>query len=347
MPFFSKITAWRKNWHLRFFRYRLFFRLLLLQARLRKKIVVVCRSAGMGDVIGTLPTCRYLALKHLDRQFVYVTHPLFAPLLQMADFSMQIISDKHATLPVISKLFFPSYRPVCADDRLQKPIVNFIQDFALSCGASISIDEKPQLHPPAELLKKIEAQAQEMAAGRPIVTFHTGPTDRVREWPRANWIELTTFLAELGVFVAQLGVDYHTRWGKHDSSHIIGTQSFLNQLSLAETACWIALSDVFVGVDSGLLQMAVALDRPVVAITGPTDMRFRFAPNSRAILVRARGLDCLGCHHRIPRLHWNTGCPFNIACMRQVGALEVFHAVRSVLQSPEIGPTGDPPLDDA
>jgi hypothetical protein len=39
-------------------------------------------------------------------------------------------------------------------------------------------------------------------------------------------------------------------------------------------------------------------------------------------------VDCLGCHHMpTGQLHWRTGCPHDILCMRKIAAEDVFAAL--------------------
>jgi hypothetical protein len=58
---------------------------------------------------------------------------------------------------------------------------------------------------------------------------------------------------------------------------------------------------------------------------------FRFRPDLRVTAIRAEGLPCIGCHHRVPRLHWHTGCPFDILCMRTVEPAAVAQAIAASL----------------
>jgi len=322
--------GWRQNWLARYRRYDLLFRLIFLQLRLGRKIVVALRQAGMGDVIATLPTCRELKRRHPDRVFVYVTHPAFASLLALAGFSPRVVTARTGDLPNLSRFFFTSYRLVCADDANRAPTASFIEDFAASCGVTLPPGSKPTLEPPPALLGKIGAEAAAARSGRPLILLHVGPTAKVKEWPRDKWIALVDLLNQSGCVVAQVGVDSHTQWGSVESTLLPGAHSLLNTLTLAETACWIRQAQLFVGIDSGLVHMAVAVGTPAVLIEGPTDM-FHFRPDLPVIPVRAENLPCLGCHHHVPRLHWHTGCPFDILCMRTLDAAAVARAVAASL----------------
>jgi len=41
---------------------------------------------------------------------------------------------------------------------------------------------------------------------------------------------------------------------------------------------------------------------------------------------------CLFCHHASPRGHWQTGCPNDIRCMKELDVPTVFDAVKKMLQ---------------
>jgi hypothetical protein len=37
-------------------------------------------------------------------------------------------------------------------------------------------------------------------------------------------------------------------------------------------------------------------------------------------------VECQGCYHRLPRLHWVTGCPHDIKCMKTLPVDAVLNA---------------------
>jgi heptosyltransferase-2 len=66
---------------------------------------------------------------------------------------------------------------------------------------------------------------------------------------------------------------------------------------LGDAVALIALADAVVTNDSGLMHVAAALERPQVALYGPSDPVFTPPLNSRARILRL-GLDCSPCHQR-------------------------------------------------
>ena len=92
-----------------------------------------------------------------------------------------------------------------------------------------------------------------------------------------------------------------------------GVKSFVDQLTLRETAEVIAAAGAFVGNDSGLSHIAAAVGTPTVMIFGPTPDRTlgRFPPNVR---VLRRGASCEPCWFG-SRLR---DCAGRIDCLAQV-----------------------------
>ena len=72
--------------------------------------------------------------------------------------------------------------------------------------------------------------------------------------------------------------------------------------------------------------MAGAVGTPCVGLFGPTEPSLIFSNPERAVGVFHR-VECSFCHHRHPRLHWQSGCPHNIRCMKELTVEQVFDAV--------------------
>ncbi len=89
-------------------------------------------------------------------------------------------------------------------------------------------------------------------------------------------------------------------------------------------AAVVALADVVLCHDSAATHLAVALDRPLVCLVGPTNAQ-RTGPYCRPQDVVSLGLDCAPCYFR--RL---SQCPHNHRCMRELGSDAVLSAVERV-----------------
>jgi ADP-heptose:LPS heptosyltransferase len=214
---------------------------------------------------------------------------------------------------------------------------HFLQSYARRSGVSVS-GEHPRLEiAPAVLEKVVQLRKKWNLQGRPLILIHTGPSYPVKHWPRANWNALVEKIkVATGGAVAQLGAraGSYAQAAADDFQPVPGTVCLVNQLSLPETVALIAQADLFVGLDSGLLHIAASTRTPAVGLWGPTSAKFLFLESESKFFVTS-SVDCQGCHHRVPRLHWFTGCPYEIRCMRDILPETVLQACLTGLTSPK------------
>jgi ADP-heptose:LPS heptosyltransferase len=186
-------------------------------------------------------------------------------------------------------------------------------------------------HPELTVSEPVHAKVRQVLAAKglgadSLILIHTGPSWPVREWPQENWQQLIADLRQRGhTNIGQLGVSRYLNFGQVDISIVPGAQSLVNQFSIEECIAVIGQARLFVGIDSGLLHIAAATRTPSVGIFGMTLPEYRFSESFRHDFVLNR-VDCCGCEHRKPRLHWVTGCPNDIKCMRTLPVGEVLRA---------------------
>jgi ADP-heptose:LPS heptosyltransferase len=94
------------------------------------------------------------------------------------------------------------------------------------------------------------------------------------------------------------------------------------KINLRELAAVLKKAKLFVGIDSGVMHMASALDIPTVGIFGPTDPLY-VAPQNKQSLVVRQDLACSPCYLRSP-------C-YNRICLEDLDAEAVLGACRKVL----------------
>jgi len=99
----------------------------------------------------------------------------------------------------------------------------------------------------------------------------------------------------------------------------------VDAFSVEECIAAIASAKLFIGIDSGLLHIAAGTGTPAVGLFGMTLPEYRFSRSFRAGFVTNR-VECAGCEHRKPRLHWVTGCPYDIKCMQTLAVETVLAA---------------------
>lgn len=95
------------------------------------------------------------------------------------------------------------------------------------------------------------------------------------------------------------------------------------RFGLRALAALLMRADLFVGIDSGVMHLASALDAPVVALFGPTDPVLVGPQNKRSVVVR-HDMPCVPCY-------LNRSCTA-VECMRNLEVDEVMDACVRLMQ---------------
>lgn len=121
----------------------------------------------------------------------------------------------------------------------------------------------------------------DLPADTPLVVLHPGATNgSAKRWPAASWATVAASLAGLGTTVVIVGGPEDQALGAV-IARAAGSEAppparraihdRTGRTTIDDLAGLLVAADVVVTGDSGPLHLAVALDRPVVAIHGPTD----------------------------------------------------------------------------
>ncbi|MFA6468157.1 MAG: glycosyltransferase family 9 protein [Bacteroidota bacterium] len=105
--------------------------------------------------------------------------------------------------------------------------------------------------------------------------------------------------------------------------------NFAGEFSLLESAAALEFCDAVVTNDSGLMHLAAAKQKKIVAIFGSTVKEFGFAPyGTESIVVEKNDLDCRPCTHigkkECPKIHFK--------CMTDIDVDTVFTSVAALLK---------------
>lgn len=318
--------------------------LLPVILRTGRRPVIFSRHSGMGDIICTIPAARGLMKRHPGAVFIYNCHAEFASIPKLAGVAQHFTSLKHIGLVghwyrfFLAGFYHFSHGDDSADSGCHEPMITeFLRQFGLPLS-----EEHPELPVrPAAREKADSVFSQKNLDVSKLVLIHPGPSWPVREWPLENWTQLVSKLRERGyTSIAQLGVGRYLNFGKVEVPLIPGTVSLLDAFTVEECIAAIARAKLFIGIDSGLLHIAAATRTPSVGIFGPTLPEYRFSKQFRKDFVLSH-IECVGCEHRKPQLHWITGCPYDIKCMKTIDVDEVWQAGLIKLESTKIAsPTG-------
>ena len=161
---------------------------------------------------------------------------------------------------------------------------------------------------------------------KPVVLLCPGASyGPAKRWPAASFSELATSLQDkIGAEILVAGSRQDAELGEAIAAGM-GTKPALltgktTLLQLAEIAAHAAL---VVSNDSGLMHLANALHRPVIAIFGPTDPR-RTGPYQEPSLVLKKEVPCWPCFYRT--------CPYEHQCMTAITPEEVLHACLEIIR---------------
>lgn len=152
-----------------------------------------------------------------------------------------------------------------------------------------------------------------------------------KRWPEENYGELARMLTAEGTSLLLFG-------GEEDCGTAAAIRmaapgrvhDLTGRLTLLETAAAMEHCRAVIANDSGLMHMATAMRRPVVALFGSTVREFGFFPyHSPAAILETEGLRCRPCTHigraRCPKGHF--------ACMRAITPRDVIAALDEVLST--------------
>ena len=215
------------------------------------------------------------------------------------------------------------------DDMPPRPMVSFYAALAQAPDAPLKRDlPRPKLSVSDEQIAAICARSG-LALERPLVAFAPGAEfGAAKRWPAEHFA---------GLAQAILAADPQTQivlLGSPKDREVCdvvaaaaGAPAAIHNLagstSLAEAIALIARAAAVVSNDSGLLHIASALNRPVVALYGPTDPDHAPPFSDLAASISLR-LDCAPCRQReCPLGHQN--------CMRQIDAGMVWQRLQPML----------------
>jgi lipopolysaccharide heptosyltransferase I len=163
--------------------------------------------------------------------------------------------------------------------------------------------------------------------GSHIVVMAPGTVWETKRWGSDKFAAVAGHFLSNGFAVVLIGSQRERVVCEQVAALAPGAVDLAGMTSLSELAALIRRSAISITNDSGPMHLAVALDRPVVSIFGPTDPMW-IGPYQRANAVLQADLDCSPCYLR--RLKH---CHHGHACMRSVSPVEVIDRSESILSA--------------
>jgi lipopolysaccharide heptosyltransferase I len=202
-------------------------------------------------------------------------------------------------------------------------------DRYLWLGPVLGLDSGPpefQLPIPEAAEARIEESLRRRAAlDRPLAVLVPGTAWQTKHWHIEGFAEVGRHLLRRGWSVVLAGSAKEGPRCREVAAACPGACDLSGQTTLSELAALVRRAAVCVTNDSGPMHLAVALQRRVVSVFGPTDPVW-VGPYGRSDAVVRAGVACAPCYLRKLQR-----CPHSHACMSQVTAATVIERIERVL----------------
>ncbi|OGA34905.1 MAG: lipopolysaccharide heptosyltransferase II [Betaproteobacteria bacterium RIFCSPLOWO2_12_FULL_62_13b] len=152
-----------------------------------------------------------------------------------------------------------------------------------------------------------------------------GPAKR---WPARHFAELARRLALQGHVVWLIGSPNDRPIGEEIARLSDGNAiNLCGRTDLAGAIDLLSVSQLVVSNDSGLMHVAAALDKPVIALYGSSSPDHTPPLSERAHIVKLQGVECSPCYRR--------ECPLgHFRCMNELSPESVLAEIRPILGEP-------------
>jgi heptosyltransferase I len=162
-----------------------------------------------------------------------------------------------------------------------------------------------------------------------LAVIAPGTVWETKHWSSDGFAQVARYLMRKNIAVVLIGSNGERVVCKKVANMAPGCINLAGATSLGELAAIIRRARICVTNDSGPMHLAVALDRPVVSIFGPTDPLW-IGPYQRPHAVVSAALSCSPCYLRKLRR-----CPHDHACMRRISAAAVIERIEATLAGQE------------
>lgn len=279
------------------------------------RVRVLARAGGLGDVLWAAAAADIAAKQSPQDVLLFLTRPSMHEAVRLAAPELPVIMT-HLPNPHMQSLL-----------RRGLDVLELVYETEDTAGRHMVQTYLRQLGCPMEQyeFRWNFKQVPDPRAERPVACIYAGPSWAVREVPLTVWSSVVQHLQnECGLCVLQVLPD------ENPEMRIAGCDGFVIGEPLAAICNLFNQSALVLTIDSIMLHLAAGTKAPLVAVFGPTLASCRLFETPRQQGVSA-SVACAGCHHRHPRLHWESGCPNDIACMQQISSGMIIAIASQVL----------------
>jgi lipopolysaccharide heptosyltransferase I len=204
-------------------------------------------------------------------------------------------------------------------------------DRYLNVGPILGLDREPANFsfpiPQSAVLRVDTLLARHGVNNTDIVIMAPGTIWETKHWGSDKFAKVAGHFLSKGFAVILIGSQRERVVCEEVAALAPGAIDLAGMTALSELAALIRRSAISITNDSGPMHLAVALDRPVVSIFGPTDPVW-IGPYRRANAVLHADLECSPCYLRKLK-----HCHHGHACMRSISALAVIERAERILST--------------
>ena len=231
-------------------------------------------------------------------------------------------------------------------DRIPLPTIDVhAVDRYLSIGAMLGFDDGAAdftFPIPAEAPIRIAALLDYYGiADQKLLAVAPGTNWETKQWRSEGFAEVARHFLQKGFAVTLIGSARERPLCDRVAGLAPGAVNLAGETTLSELAALLRRAEICLSNDSGPMHVAVALDRPVLSLFGPTDPLWA-GPYHRDSAVLRTPLPCSPCY-----LRQLSRCRHDHACMRDISASTVIERIAPLVGDPGpaakgIGPARSP-----
>lgn len=290
--------------------------------------IVVKRTHALGDAILATPVVRALKNKFPASTLVAVTKH-----------TEVFVNNPYADI-VAQPSFTPTDDDIIIDLDNQyemRPNLHIIEAYSIAARTEL-FDARAELFLDRwnylPIAKEIKARNWHDKVKK-VVAIHMAATSPDRVWPSHYWIELIkSILSDETTGVVVVGAKNDWQINQVHHGHLI---QLVGKTTLRETAAAIAMSDIMVAPDSGMIHVAAAVGTRGVGLFGMADPDKRLPLNGSMVGIQA-DIECKGCLHLQPPPVTSPRCiKGNAVCYEMIRPERVLRTVQPVLAEVQPG----------
>jgi heptosyltransferase I len=222
-------------------------------------------------------------------------------------------------------------------DRIALPNIDVHPvDRYLSIAAMLGLDDRAAdfaFPIPPEATTRIDALLDYYGiAKQRLIAMAPGTVWETKQWRLEGFGEVARHFLQANVAVTLIGSEREREVCDAVAAAAPGAVNLAGETTLSELAALLRRSTICLSNDSGPMHLAVALDRPVIGIFGPTDPIWA-GPYQRDTTVLRADLPCSPCYLRAL-----SRCRHEHACMTEISAQLVIDRIEPVLATPAKSP---------